>query len=153
MKQYNIDKKIKKVSRPEGWAILGIILGAILLIFERWRAIHSFRDLVSILDSLFFPIIGIVVLIDVSKRLKKIRGSYLNIDADKIAFKSRGVEKEFNDFSEIKSISVKLDTILITENTNSTFTLFLDDYIGNGEQSEIKEYFNNLKLTLTNKSE
>jgi hypothetical protein len=141
MKEFDVNKKIKKISRPELLAIFLIILGVILLFLERWVTINSFRDLTKILDSLLFPILGIVILINSSKQIKKIRGSYLKLDLKTFSFKSRSVEKEIRDLSEVKDIKITLETIKITDNSKNEYTIFLNDYIKEGEQREIKEYF------------
>jgi len=141
MKEYNVDKKIKKLSKPEGWAIVLIILGVILLFLEKWTAVHSFRDIGKILDSLLFPVIGIGILLNSSKQIKKIRGSYIKLEEDKFSFKSRSIEKEFYNLAEIKNVKINLETISIAENSNNAYTIFLDDYIGDNEQKEIKQYF------------
>lgn len=144
MKKYTVEKKIKKLSRPEGWAIVLIVIGLILLILERWGAIHSFRDLTKILDSLLFPFLGILMLISSSRQIKKIRGSYIKLDADNFSFKSRGIEKDFDSFVELQDIHITLETIKITDTSKNVYLIFLDDYINEGEQKEIKEYFNQI---------
>lgn len=141
MKEFDVNKKIKKISRPELLAIFLIILGVILLFLERWSTINSFRDLTKILDSLLFPVLGILILINSSKQIKKIRGSYLKLDLETFSFKSRSVEKEIRDLSEVKDIKITLETIKITDNSKNEYTIFLNDYIKEGEQREIKEYF------------
>lgn len=144
MKEYTVEKKIKKLSRPEGWAIVLIVIGLILLILERWGVIHSFRDLTKILDSLLFPFLGILILISSSRQIKKIRGSYLKLDADNFSFKSRGIERNFDRLIELQDIHITLETIKITDTSKNVYLIFLDDYINEGEQKEIKEYFNQI---------
>jgi hypothetical protein len=152
MKEYNVDSKIKKLSRPEIWIILLIILGLIRYLFNAIRNTYSFEEPFKFLDFFAIPSIGIgiILLWNIKLSIKKIRGSYLKLDTESFSFKSRGIEKEFNSLSEIKAIDISIETVSITDNSSKQFVIFLDDYLNDGEQLEIKEYFKEIKEKIEN---
>jgi hypothetical protein len=152
MKEYNVDSKIKKLSRPEIWIILLIILGLIRYLFNAIRNTYSFEEPFKFLDFFAIPSIGIGILLlwNIKLSIKKIRGSYLKLDTESFSFKSRGIEKEFNSLSEIKAIDISIETVSITDNSSKQFVIFLDDYLNDGEQLEIKEYFKEIKEKIEN---
>lgn len=147
MKEYNVDGKIKKLSRPEIWIILLILLGLIRYLFNAIRNTYSFEEPFKFLDFFAIPSIGIgiILLWNIKLSIKKIRGSFLKLDTESFSLKSRGIEKEFNSLSEIKAIDISIETVSITDNSSKQFVIFLDDYLNDGEQLEIKEYFKEIK--------
>lgn len=152
MKEYNVDSKIKKLSRPEIWIILLIILGLIRYLFNAVRNTYSVDEPFKFLDFFSIPSIGIgiILLWNIKLSIKKIRGSFLKLDTESFSFKSRGIEKEFNSLSEIKTIDISIETVGITDNSSKQFVIFLDDYLKDGEQLEIKEYFKEIKEKIEN---
>lgn len=147
MKEYNVNSKIKKLSRPEIWIILLIILGLIRVIFNSIRNTYSYDEPFKFLDYLALPSVcfGIILIWNIKLSIKKIRGSYLKLDMDSFSFKSRGIEKEFNVSTEIKDINISLENIKIIDTFSKEYMIFLDDYLNESEQIEIKEYFKEIK--------
>jgi len=147
MKEYNVNSKIKKLSRPEIWIILIIILGLLRYLFNAIRNTYSIEESFKFLDLFAIPSIGIgiILLWNIKLSIKKIRGSYLKLDIERFSFKSRGIEKEFKISSEIKAIDISIETVSITDNSSKQFMIFLDDYLNDAEQQEIKEYFKEIK--------
>jgi hypothetical protein len=139
MEEFTTEKLIRKIGKSEGLAIVAICIGVVMLFLERWTAIHSFRDVFKVLDS-FFPLgIGIGLLISNANRIKKLRGSYVKISDRTVEFKSRGLEFQFDNPKTLRNTEIKLDQIIFTESNEKSGILYLDDYIGEGEQRKIKE--------------
>lgn len=145
MKEYNVDARLKKLARPGGWAFALIAIGLVMLLFKDWSRMHG---VFQILDALLFPVIGVALFVDSSRRMQKIRGSYLKLGPDSFSFKSRGVEQMFDTLDEIKDIQITLETVKILDASDTTSTLFLEDYMGDGERNEIKAYFEELQTKM-----
>jgi hypothetical protein len=141
MEEYTTEKLISKISRSEGLAIAVICVGVVLLIFEEWTSVQSFRDSFKVLDSFIPLVLGIVLLESNRRRIKKLRGSYIRFDGELIEFKSRGVEKKYSSHEELESVEIKLDRILLTDLKGEQGIIYLDDYVGDGEQKQIKKAF------------
>ena len=139
MEEFTTEKLIRKIGKSEGLAIVAICLGAIMLFLERWTAIHSFRDIFKVLDSIFPLGIGIALLVSNANRIKKLRGSYVKISDQTVEFKSRGSEHHYGQPESIGNIEINLDKVVFTATNGTIGTLYLDDYIGDGEQKKIKE--------------
>jgi len=148
LKEFTPETLIRKLSKTEGWAIVLICIGLLLLLMEKWSAIHGIRDLFKIVDSFVLPGIGIGILITNSRKIKSLRSSYVKLDVDSFSFHSRGHEVNIQDLSSVKEIAIKLDEIVVTDVSGSVHTLLVSEYIGEGEKNEIKALFSELKKKL-----
>lgn len=73
MKEYNVEHKIKKLSRPEIWIILIIVLGLIRFLFNLIRNTYSIGEPFKFLDYFALPSVGfgIVLLWNFKSSIKK----------------------------------------------------------------------------------
>lgn len=139
MEEFTTEKLIRKLGKSEGFSIVLICFGIFYLFLQNWTAIYNFRSLFNFLSAFTPLLFGTVILINNANRIKKLRGSYVKISNQKVAFKSRGVEYHYDDSNPLESIEIRLYEIVFTETDGTKGTLYLEDYIGDGEQKKIKE--------------
>ena len=141
--EFNTIKAVKRSETNKYISIGLIIYGLIKLLNFNWPYQFTTSSILGLGQVVLFPILGITLLMSSFKKIKLINGDFIHFKKNTLHIKSRGVEKETNEFDDIKSIKINLDDIIVSYADGLALKINLVDYTDTSTRKEIKNHFKN----------
>ncbi|WP_417785144.1 hypothetical protein [Tenacibaculum sp.] len=141
--EFNTTKAVKRSETNKYISIGLIIYGLIKLLNFNWPYQFTTSSILGLGQVILFPILGITLLMSSFKKIKLINGDFIHFKENTLHIKSRGVEKETNEFDDIKSIKINLDDIIVSYADGLALKINLVDYTDTTTRKEIKNHFKN----------
>ncbi|CAM1366446.1 hypothetical protein TOREUM_30532 [Tenacibaculum litoreum] len=141
--EFNTTKAVKRSETNKYISIGLIIYGLIKLLNFNWPYQFTTSSILGLGQVILFPILGITLLMSSFKKIKLINGDFIHFKENTLHIKSRGVEKETNEFDDIKSIKINLDDIIVSYADGLALKINLVDYTDTSTRKEIKNHFKN----------
>ncbi|WP_440066871.1 hypothetical protein [Tenacibaculum discolor] len=139
--EFNTIKAVKRSETNKYISIGLIIYGLIKLLNFNWPYQFTTSSILGLGQVVLFPILGITLLMSSFKKIKLINGDFIHFKENTLHIKSRGVEKETNEFDDIKSIKINLDDIIVSYADGLALKINLVDYTDTSTRKEIKNHF------------
>lgn len=109
------------------WVVIGV--GVIRLIVKLVQGIQNFQNLGDMLSIALLLGVGIVVMINSNKSIRKIKGHEFDLSGRHLVYKINDDEEVFNAEHPAKSIEKSLTQIKIVTLENREININLDDYL------------------------
>ncbi len=139
---YSIEKQKKRLERSRLLSIVLMGIGVVRIVVELMEDANG--DWTEWLENMFYPALGLGIFLHATKRLKTIVGSHITFDTEGFSFQSRHIKGEFESYSQVSSVEVKLKIIKIKDQEGKEFVIHMDDYVVYSDRVAIKAKFDEI---------
>ena len=148
---FTTEKLEKRIKYTRILSVLMVSVGLLMVILGDFTKVSKLQTIWSILDGLFFIIMGIATFIPNYKKLKLVSGSFITFykseknNAISFDFKSRDTEGENIQSNDLNSIIVNLKNVELVNNDGSSQIIEMTDYAKFIDKKAIKKMFGLMK--------